>query len=424
MIRFLIKGLLRDKSRSRLPIIVVAIGVMLTVWMHAYITGFMGDTIEMNARFSNGHVKVMTRAYAEEMDQIPNDLAILGSAELMNTLQSKFPDMAWAERIQFGGLIDVPDEQGETRGQGPALGLGIDLLSGNNSEADRLNLRRSLVRGELPKNSREVLLSDNFSVKLGVQPGDEVTLIGSTMEGSMAMFNFTVSGTLSFGVDIMDRGTIIADISDVRQALQMEDAAGEIIGFFGNGFYDNENALHTAATFNALYAASDDEYAPVMKALSEQGTMGTYVMMSKYWGTYISMVFVFAMSLVLWNAGLLGGLRRYGEVGVRIAMGEEKGHVYMTMLYESVVIGIAGSVVGTALGLFFAWLVQKYGISIEGMMQGASVMMPDTIRARITPPDFYIGFIPGLLSTVLGTALSGIGIFKRQTARLFAELQT
>ena len=424
MIRFLIKGLLRDKSRSRLPIIVVAIGVMLTVWMHAYITGFMGDTIEMNARFSNGHVKVMTRAYAGEMDQIPNDLAILGSAELMNTLQSKFPDMAWAERIQFGGLIDVPGEQGETRGQGPALGLGIDLLSGDSGEVERLNLKRSLVRGELPKNSREVLLSDNFSVKLGVRPGDEITLIGSTMEGSMAMYNFIVSGTLSFGVDIMDRGTIIADISDVRQALQMEDAAGEIIGFFGNGFYDNENALLAAATFNALYAASDDVYAPVMKALSEQGTMGTYVMMSKYWGTYISMVFVFAMSLVLWNAGLLGGLRRYGEVGVRIAMGEEKGHVYRTMLYESVVIGIAGSVAGTTVGLFFAWLVQKYGISIEGMMQGASVMMPDTIRARITLPDFYIGFIPGLLSTLLGTALSGIGIFKRQTARLFAELQT
>lgn len=45
MIRFLINGLFRDKSRSRLPIIVVAIGVMLTVFMNAYITGFMGDTI-------------------------------------------------------------------------------------------------------------------------------------------------------------------------------------------------------------------------------------------------------------------------------------------------------------------------------------------------------------------------------------------
>ena len=78
MIRFLIKGLIRDKSRSRLPILVVTIGVMLTVFMHAYIIGFMGDTIEMNARFNNGHVKLMTRAYAENMDQVPNDLALLG----------------------------------------------------------------------------------------------------------------------------------------------------------------------------------------------------------------------------------------------------------------------------------------------------------------------------------------------------------
>ena len=38
----------------------------------------MGDTIEMNAKFSNGHVKVMTKAYAENMSQIPNDLALIG----------------------------------------------------------------------------------------------------------------------------------------------------------------------------------------------------------------------------------------------------------------------------------------------------------------------------------------------------------
>ena len=69
MIRFLFKGLIRDKSRSRLPIIVVAIGVMLSVLMHAYVTGIMGDTIEMSAKFSTGHLKVMTKAYAADVDQ-------------------------------------------------------------------------------------------------------------------------------------------------------------------------------------------------------------------------------------------------------------------------------------------------------------------------------------------------------------------
>jgi len=50
-------------------------------------------------------------------------------------------------------------------------------------------------------------------------------------------------------------------------------------------------------------------------------------------------------------------------------------------------------------------------------------MMPNLVRARITPPDFYIGFIPGVISTVAGTMLSGIGIYKRKTAQLFKELE-
>ena len=151
--------------------------------------------------------------------------------------------------------------------------------------------------------------------------------------------------------------------------------------------------------------------------------MGTYVNLADVWSYYISTIFIFAMALVLWNAGLLGGLRRYGEVGVRLAMGEEKGHVYRTMIYESIFIGIAGSVIGTSLGLLIAWWMQVHGINIEGMMEGATMMMPNVIRCRITPPAFFVGFIPGLFSTVLGTALSGIGIYRRQTARLFKELE-
>ncbi len=423
MIKFLIKGLIRDKSRSRLPIIVVTIGVTLTVLMHAYITGFMGDTVEMNAKFTNGHVKVMTRAYAENMSQLPNDLALLEAGKHLEELRRRYPDFEWTARIQFGGLVDVPDSIGETRSQGPAIGIGVDLLSANTGEPERLNLKKSLVKGNLPVRPGEILLSDAFATKLQVVPGDRITLIGSTMNGSMAMHNFVVSGTVSFGIELLDRGTLVADVEDVRLALDMPDAAGELLGYSAGGFYDDDHTLAMADDFNASYKDSDDAYAPVMKGLSQQGNMGMYVQMSKVWSAYISLVFVFAMSLVLWNAGLLGGLRRYGEIGIRLAMGEEKGHVYRTMIYESVFIGLAGSLTGTALGLFFAWLIQTYGIDISGMMKGASVMMPTTIRARITPMDFYLGFIPGLLSTVTGTMLSGIGIYKRQTAMLFKELE-
>jgi putative ABC transport system permease protein len=426
MIKFLLKGLLRDKSRSLLPLIVVAIGVMLAVFMRGYINGIMVDMIEQTARFNTGHVKVMTQAYADNMDQAPNDLALTDVSELKEDLRNDFPDMEWVSRIKFGGLIDVPDENGETKSQGPAMGIGLDLFSAESDEAERLNLIRSLVRGSLPDSQGEVLLSEDFSRKLDAGPGKDVTLIGSTMNGSMAIYNFRVSGTVRFGNTGMDRGTVSADLQDVQQALNMDDAAGEILGFFDSGYYEDETAAPVIKEFEDRYTDENDEYAPVMLRLRDQEGLSLYVDMSKSMGVIITFIFIVAMSLVLWNAGLLGGLRRYGEIGIRLAIGEEKGHIYRTMIYESVMIGFAGTIIGTAFGLGLSWLMQTYGLDISEFTKNATtgVMMPDIVRARITIPDFYIGFIPGVLSTVAGTMLAGIGIYKRKTAQLFKELET
>ncbi len=426
MIHFLFKGLLRDKSRSLLPLIVVAIGVMLAVFMRGYINGIMVDMIEQTARFTTGHVKVMTKAYSENMNQIPNDLSILEVSKLKSELEENFPEMEWVSRIKFGGLIDVPDENGETIKQGSAMGMGIDLLSGNSGEITRLNLTKSLVRGELPDAPGEILLSEDFSGKLGVNPGGKVSLIGSTMNGGMAFYNFIVSGTVRFGSTALDRGTIIVDLQDAQLALDMPDAAGEILGFFPEGFYEDKFAEPVLAEFGKMFADETDEFAPVMLRLRDQEGLSLYVDMAKSLGAIITLIFMIAMSLVLWNAGLLGGLRRYGEIGVRIAIGEEKSHVYRSMVYESVMVGIAGTIIGTSCGLGLSWLMQTYGLDISEFTKNATtgIMMPNLIRSKITPPDFYIGFIPGVISTVAGTMLSGIGIYKRNTAQLFKELET
>jgi putative ABC transport system permease protein len=425
MIRFLLKGLLRDKSRSLLPLIVVAIGVMLAVFAHGYINGLMVDMIEQTARLTTGHVKVMTKAYSENIDQVPNDLALTDVSTVKEDLEKTFPDMKWVTRIKFGGLIDVPDENGETRSQGPSLGIGLDLLSEASDEAKRLNLQKSLVRGSLPAAPGEVMLSEDFSQKLKVNPGEEVTLIGSTMNGAMAIHNFRVSGTVRFGNKGLDRGTIIADIKDVQLALDMDDAAGEILGFFRNGYYDDETAAPVLAKYHEKYRQNGGEFDPVMLRLRDQEGLSLFVDLTRSMGAIITLIFMIAMSLVLWNAGLLGGLRRYGEIGIRLAIGEEKGHVYRSMISESVMIGVAGTIVGTAIGLGLSWLMQTYGLDISEFTRNATtaIMMPDIIRSRITPADFYIGFIPGVLSTLVGTMLSGVGIYKRKTAQLFKELE-
>jgi len=144
--------------------------------------------------------------------------------------------------------------------------------------------------------------------------------------------------------------------------------------------------------------------------------------MDKFSG-FIVFFFVLVMSVVLWNVGLLGGLRRYNEMGLRLAMGEHKGHAYRSLIYESITIGVFGSLVGTTVGLLCAYWLQVHGWDFSELMKNTNMMFPSVFRTRVTTQTYYIGFFPGLLSTVLGTALSGIGIYRRQTAQLFKELE-
>jgi putative ABC transport system permease protein len=134
-------------------------------------------------------------------------------------------------------------------------------------------------------------------------------------------------------------------------------------------------------------------------------------------------LFVAIMSIVLWNAGLMSGLRRFGEFGVRLAIGEDKGHLYRTLLWESLLIGVMGSVLGTALGLAVAWYLEVHGMDISPFLKNSSMMISDVLHARVTPVSWFIGLVPGLVATLLGTAIAGRGIYNRETAHLTKELQ-
>lgn len=423
MIRFLFKGIIRDKSRSLLPVIVVSMGVFLTVFMSGFMRGVFGDITELNAKFSTGHVKIMTRAYSENKDQVPNDLALTDVKKLLSQLRADYPGMEWVERIHTGGLLDIPDSLGETRGQGQAVGTAVDLLTPGNPEIDRMNITKSLVKGTLPLRQGEALISDDFANRFNVSAGDKVTLFGSTMNGSMMFRTFKISGTLRFGNTMLDRGAIFMDISDAQVALDMEDAASEVLGYFKDGIYDDLKAQQLEESFNEKYSKKYDEFSPVMTRLVEQDGLGDYLSLADNAGSIMVFIFVIAMSIVLWNTGLLGGLRRYSEFGVRLALGEEKRHIYITTIYEAILIGSIGSVIGTGLGLGASYYLQNYGMDMSGILGNVGMMVPTIYRAEVTPALFYIGFFPGVIATVLGSSLAGFTIYKRRTSQLFHELE-
>ena len=427
MIKFLTKGLLRDRSRSLFPVLVITLTVTLVIFSIGFMQGSMNSLLLDTAVILTGHEKVVTRAYSEESQLMPNDLALMDVDQLIENLAHEYPDFFWSARITFSGLLDVPDENGETRAQGPVIAYGIDLLSNGSRQVEIWDLERSLVSGKLPENSNDALISSKMADQLNIRIGESVTFIGSTMENAFTTYNFNVSGTFNLRKGQTDRQMMLVDLSGARLALDMDNAASEIFGFTHSLYYDDETAVALRTDYNKINSDSSDIFSPFMIALRDGNQMGTMVDISGAMMAIMGGIFLVIVMIVLWNMGLMNGLRRYGEIGLRLAMGESKGQVYRSMISEAIIIGLTGTVVGTGIGLALTYYVQENGIDytkgIEAL-SNSSIVMPNIFYAQVTPDLFYIGFLPGVLATVLGTMLAGLAIYRREMAQLFKELET
>jgi putative ABC transport system permease protein len=427
MISFLFKGLLRDKSRSFFPIIIITLIVSIIIFFSGFLNGVYNSLFLNTAILNSGHVKVVTHAYNLEHQLLPNDLALLDANNLVEELENKYKEYTWTPRITFAGLLDFPDKNGETLSQSPVIGLGIDFLSNQSKQLDIWDLDKKIIKGSLFSNKNQILLSEKLSDRLQVYPGDIVTFIGATMYGGFTTYNFTVSGVFDLNLGPVDKDMMLVDFSGAQNILDMEDAASEILGYDNELFFNDNVTVEIRSEFNSQYSDSLDIYRPFMLALRDSNQMGTIVDFSNVIMSIILSLFLIVVTLVLWNMGIMSGLRRYGENGMRLAIGETKGHVFKSMVAESVIVGFFGSIMGITLGILLTSYLQEVGIDYSkaiDSLNSSNFAMPNIFYPQVTPDLFYIGFIPGILATVFGTMLAGRAIYKREMAQLFKELET
>ena len=427
MIKFLSKGLMRDRTRSFFPLLVISLTVALVVFGSGFMRGIMNSMLLDTAVILTGHEKIVTLAYNEENQLMPNDLALLDSDELIEKLEVEYPEFFWTPRITFAGLLDVPDKKGETKTQGPVIAMGIDFFSEESRQVEIWELKKSLTEGNLPSRSNDAIISSKLADQLNVSIGEKVTFIGSTMDNAFATYNFYVTGTFNLRKGQTDRQMMLVDISGARSALDMNNAASAIFGFYHDLYYDDQKTVDLRTSFNATNSDSSDMFSPIMLALRDGNQMGSMVDISNAMLAIMGSIFLIVVMVVLWNMGLMNGLRRYGEVGLRLAIGEPKGHVYRSLITEALIIGIIGTILGTGIGIAITYYVQVNGIdyteNIEAL-SNSSIIMPNVFYAQVTSDLFYIGFFPGVLATVFGTMLAGVAVYKREMAQLFKDLET
>ena len=122
MIRLLIKGMLRDRTRSLFPFTVVAVGVALIIVMVGFLDGVIMGLVDSTAYLDTGHLRLVNKPFYDEEHLNPMDRA-LGAQKLTGSWlrENSDPKIEWSPRIRWRAIMDVPDEKGETRSQTPVM---------------------------------------------------------------------------------------------------------------------------------------------------------------------------------------------------------------------------------------------------------------------------------------------------------------
>jgi putative ABC transport system permease protein len=90
---------------------------------------------------------------------------------------------------------------------------------------------------------------------------------------------------------------------------------------------------------------------------------------------------------------------------------------------EASIIGCAGTIIGTSIGLLVSGYFQTHGVDLSSYSTNSTLLFENIIYTKITPTCWFIGFIPGLAAVIAGAMLAGISIYQRKTSQLFKELE-
>ena len=431
MIAFLFRGILRDKSRFLFPFSIVAIGVTLVITLVGFMEGVFMGMIDMTANLDAGHLRLVNKPFYDEEHLRPLDRSLAAQSETLNWLKKNSPEKTrWSPRIRWGALLDVPDKNGDTVSQTPIVGMALDLKDKKSLELKRLRLEESLIDGKIPEQDKEMLMGDQLAKTLNIELNQAVTLLGQSFDGGLVMDNYRVVGLVKFGVSAMDKKMVLIDLADAQDSFYMEDMITDWLGFLPAQYSlsdyeaikkNMKQPLSKLIEMPPKSWAEDDQ--AILLTIRDQQNIGAIADKFNIIKGFVVGIFTFLMMLVLWNAGILNGIHRYGEMGLRLAFGESHWRVIFNTGIEGLFVGVLGTLAGCIFGGVLAWFLQEVGINMGDSFAQSGLMINDVVRARLTTGAFIQGVIPGVFASVAGNLIASIAIFKRTESNLFRELE-
>lgn len=231
------------------------------------------------------------------------------------------------------------------------------LIRGFNfEEANKIyKFDEGLYKGQLPVRKDEVSVGKELSIKAGIDVGDKILI--QTPSGGLV--RFLVTGLYDLGVASINDSWIVTDLKTAQSVLGL-----------GNGVSTIE--MQVEDVFNADVLAKEIEYTLSSDELKvENWKEQNASLLTGLNGQSVSsnMIQVFVLVAVLLGISsvlAISVVQRSRQLGILKAMGIKDRQASLIFVFQGLILGIIGAIVGISFGFGLLFLFTKFAVRPDG----------------------------------------------------------
>ncbi len=355
--RIAMRFLLSSKGQTTLIIFGIAIGISVQVFIGLLIQGLQNDLINTTVG-STSHITVKQEEY---FDTNPSIIATLEANENITKV---------SKVLQINGLLKTKDDSTVIIVNGSEYGENQDIG----------NLNKKLVAGRLPLNNNEVIVS-NFYENINIDDEIEIITVNS-------MSKLKVVGVFDFGNTTINEKFVYTNIETLQKDFKLENKISyvetQILDVFKSETVANTISNEISNQYNVV--SWQQENGDLLQALSSQ-SLSSYI---------IQVCVVIAVALAIASVLIVSVVQKSKQIGILKAMGLTNSGISQVFLFQGLILGIAGSLIGVVLGISLLEMFTTFAIDDSGA---------PVININYNIQFIFLSFCIGTLSALISSLI-------------------
>ena len=323
-----------SKGQTILIVLGIAIGVSVQVFIGSLITGLqksllnttIGSSSQVTVKEKNREIRI--KDYVLIMDK-------------MKATENKFTQIS-----------PVADASGFVKSGASTYPI---LMRGFNfAQADGIyKLKATLTNGTLPSKN-QIMLGKEFMTEAGLKVGDKVEILTPLRKSK----EVTISGIYDLKVTSLNKSWAISELSLVQDIFEYGDTVTSIEAQVSDVFKADTIGKNIAAVLSPDLKVENwkDQNASLLGGLNGQSISSLMIQIFVLISVILGIASVLAISV----------LQKSRQLGILKAMGIKNRTASLIFLFQGLILGIFGAILGVAFGLGLAFAFTKFAVGADG----------------------------------------------------------